>query len=142
MWASRRATQRAISRAFATLYSQFAQVIRGGARTWRASCPASPTASRAWSSLWLPSLRPRKTENGRRCRQRSLRPGERTHGAVAILPDAKGRTNESPSNAIVAGDDPLVLLDVVKDRVVGMHASDRYLADGATLEGRREADGA
>jgi sugar phosphate isomerase/epimerase len=46
-----------------------------------------------------------------------------------------------PSNAIVAGDDPIALLEAVADRVVSMHASDRYLAEGATLEGLRQADG-
>jgi sugar phosphate isomerase/epimerase len=46
-----------------------------------------------------------------------------------------------PSNAIVAGDDPLVLLDRVKDRVVSMHASDRYLAEGATIGSLRQSDG-
>ena len=35
-----------------------------------------------------------------------------------------------PSNAIVAGDDPIELLRAVADRVVSMHASDRYLTDG------------
>ena len=40
--------------------------------------------------------------------------------------------NYDPSNAIVAGDDPLQLLDDVKDRVVSMHASDRYF-EGGTL---------
>lgn len=39
-----------------------------------------------------------------------------------------------PSNAIVAGDDPIALLEAVKDRVVSMHASDRYFKDGMTLE--------
>lgn len=46
-----------------------------------------------------------------------------------------------PSNAVVAGDDPLDLLRTVADRVVSMHASDRYLAEGTTLEDLREADG-
>ena len=46
-----------------------------------------------------------------------------------------------PSNAIVAGDDPVALLDDVKDRVVSMHASDRFLAAGATLAGLRQSDG-
>lgn len=46
-----------------------------------------------------------------------------------------------PSNAIVAGDDPLDLLRRVADRVVSMHASDRYLAEGATLEDLRQSDG-
>jgi sugar phosphate isomerase/epimerase len=46
-----------------------------------------------------------------------------------------------PSNATVAGDDPIELLSAVADRVVSMHASDRYLADGATLDDLRAADG-
>ena len=46
-----------------------------------------------------------------------------------------------PSNAIVAGDDPIALLRAVADRVVSMHASDRYLAAGATLEELRQTDG-
>ena len=46
-----------------------------------------------------------------------------------------------PSNAIVAGDDPITLLKRVVDQVVTMHASDRYLEAGATLEELRSADG-
>jgi sugar phosphate isomerase/epimerase len=46
-----------------------------------------------------------------------------------------------PSNAIVAGDDPLALLRRVADRVVSMHASDRFLAEGATLDDLRQSDG-
>ena len=46
-----------------------------------------------------------------------------------------------PSNAIVAGDDPIELLKKVADRVVSMHASDRYLAEGTTLDELRQADG-
>jgi sugar phosphate isomerase/epimerase len=46
-----------------------------------------------------------------------------------------------PSNAIVAGDDPLELLEAVADRVVSMHASDRYIAEGTTLEELRQTDG-
>jgi sugar phosphate isomerase/epimerase len=46
-----------------------------------------------------------------------------------------------PSNAIVAGDDPLGLLQAVADRVVSMHASDRYLAEGTTLADLRQSDG-
>jgi sugar phosphate isomerase/epimerase len=46
-----------------------------------------------------------------------------------------------PSNAIVAGDDPIALLREVADRVVSMHASDRFLAEGATLEELRQTDG-
>lgn len=46
-----------------------------------------------------------------------------------------------PSNAIVAGDDPVELLRAVADRVVSMHASDRYLAEGTTLDDLRQSDG-
>ena len=46
-----------------------------------------------------------------------------------------------PSNAIVAGDDPIELLRAVADRVVSMHASDRYLSDGVTLDELRQSDG-
>lgn len=44
--------------------------------------------------------------------------------------------NFDPSNAIIAGDDPIELLEAVKHRVVTMHASDRYL-EGGTLEDLR-----
>lgn len=56
---------------------------------------------------------------------------ERTHFGVQY----------DPSNALVAGDDPVGLLRAVADRVVSMHASDRYLADGASLDDLRQADG-
>ena len=46
-----------------------------------------------------------------------------------------------PSNALVAGDDPIDLLRCVVDRVVSMHASDRSLAPGTTLEELRQSDG-
>ena len=46
-----------------------------------------------------------------------------------------------PSNAIVAGDDPIELLRHVAPRVVSMHASDRYLAPGASLDELRQSDG-
>ena len=39
-----------------------------------------------------------------------------------------------PSNALVAGEDPIELLERVKHRVVTMHASDRHLKPGRTLE--------
>jgi sugar phosphate isomerase/epimerase len=42
--------------------------------------------------------------------------------------------NFDPSNAILAGDDPLAVLETVKHRVVCMHASDRGLMPGHTLE--------
>ncbi len=46
-----------------------------------------------------------------------------------------------PSNAVVAGDDPVELLRAVAGRVVSMHASDRYLAEGTTLDQLRQSDG-
>ena len=46
-----------------------------------------------------------------------------------------------PSNAVVAGDDPVELLGAVSERVVTMHASDRYLAPGKSLEDMRQHDG-
>lgn len=57
--------------------------------------------------------------------------GERKHFGVQY----------DPSNALVAGDDPLDLLRQVAPRVVSMHASDRYLAEGATLDDLKQADG-
>lgn len=46
--------------------------------------------------------------------------------------------NFDPSNAILAGEDPLVLLDRVKHRIVTMHASDRYLKCGTIEDLRKE----
>ena len=48
--------------------------------------------------------------------------------------------NYDPSNAVLAGDDPMDLLQSVKHRVVSMHASDRYLKSG-TLDDLRQSDG-
>jgi sugar phosphate isomerase/epimerase len=48
--------------------------------------------------------------------------------------------NFDPSNAIAAGEEPLELLEKVKHRVLTMHASDRYLANG-TIEDLRKAEG-
>jgi sugar phosphate isomerase/epimerase len=45
-----------------------------------------------------------------------------------------------PSNAILAGEDPIELLELVKHRVVTMHASDRYLKPGHTLEELRTVE--
>jgi len=50
------------------------------------------------------------------------------------------RVNYDPSNALVAGGDPIELLNAVKERVVTMHASDRYLTTG-NLDDLRQADG-
>ena len=46
-----------------------------------------------------------------------------------------------PSNAVVAGDDPVELLRQVKHRVKSMHASDRYLDPGTSIEDMKQADG-
>jgi len=48
--------------------------------------------------------------------------------------------NYDPSNTLIAGEDPLELLRRVQDRVVTMHASDRYLAHG-TLEDLKASEG-
>ncbi len=50
--------------------------------------------------------------------------------------------NYDPSNAFLAGDDPLELLQRVKHRVVTMHASDRTLIEGTLEDLRREESGA
>ncbi|WP_129113753.1 sugar phosphate isomerase/epimerase family protein [Halegenticoccus tardaugens] len=47
--------------------------------------------------------------------------------------------NYDPSNAVIADDDPIELLEAVADRVVTMHASDRYL-EGGTIEDLRVMD--
>jgi sugar phosphate isomerase/epimerase len=61
---------------------------------------------------------------------------------VAAIPDREHfGVQYDPSNAIVAGDDPIALLEAVADRVVSMHASDRYLAEGTTLDDLRQTDG-
>jgi len=48
--------------------------------------------------------------------------------------------NYDPSNTILAGEDPLELLDRVKHRIVTMHASDRYLKEGTIDDLRLEED--
>lgn len=50
--------------------------------------------------------------------------------------------NYDPSNAYLAGEDPLELLRRVAYRVVTMHASDRYLVEGTLEDLRREEGGA
>jgi len=45
--------------------------------------------------------------------------------------------NFDPSNAIVAGEDPIQLLEKIKSRVVTMHASDRYLKGGSIEDLRK-----
>lgn len=46
--------------------------------------------------------------------------------------------NYDPSNTILAGEDPLELLERIKHRVVTMHASDRFLTSGTIEDLRRE----
>ncbi len=60
---------------------------------------------------------------------------------VDRIHDSHFGVNYDPSNAILAGDDPLALLDRVAGRVVTMHASDRYLAEGTIEDLRREECG-
>ena len=50
--------------------------------------------------------------------------------------------NYDPSNTYLAGEDPLELLYRVSDRVVTMHASDRYLKEGTLEDLRKEEGGA
>jgi sugar phosphate isomerase/epimerase len=49
--------------------------------------------------------------------------------------------NFDPSNAFLAGEDPLDLLRRVSDRVMTMHASDRYLVRGSIEDLRRQESG-
>jgi sugar phosphate isomerase/epimerase len=58
------------------------------------------------------------------------------------VPSPRLGVNYDPSNAIIAGEDPLAVLDKVKDRVVTMHASDRSLKPGYTLDDLRAQENA
>ena len=59
---------------------------------------------------------------------------------LAAIPESPWfGVNYDPSNALIAGDDPIALLEAVKTRVVSMHASDRYF-EGGTLEDLRERE--
>jgi len=49
--------------------------------------------------------------------------------------------NYDPSNTYLAGEDPLELLKRVSERVVTMHASDRYLVEGTIEDLQREERG-
>ena len=49
--------------------------------------------------------------------------------------------NYDPSNAILAGDDPIELLRKIAHRVVTMHASDRFLVEGTLEDLRAEESG-
>lgn len=59
---------------------------------------------------------------------------------VAAIDHPRFGVNYDPSNTYLAGEDPIELLRRVSDRVVTMHASDRYLAEG-TLEDLRSEEG-
>jgi len=61
---------------------------------------------------------------------------------VAAIEHPAFGVNYDPSNAYLAGDDPLELLRRVAHRVVTMHASDRYLIEGTLEDLRREEGGA
>lgn len=50
--------------------------------------------------------------------------------------------NYDPSNTYLAGEDPLELLKRVSNRVVTMHASDRYLKEGTIEDLKKEEGGA
>lgn len=57
---------------------------------------------------------------------------------LAAIPYSKWfGVNYDPSNAIIAGDDPIELLEEVKHRVVSMHASDRYFEGGSVADLRQ-----
>lgn len=61
---------------------------------------------------------------------------------LAAIPDQTHfGVQYDPSNAIVAGDDPIDWLRAVAPRVVSMHASDRFLEQGARLDDLRQSDG-
>lgn len=57
---------------------------------------------------------------------------------IARIDNPHFGVNYDPSNTILAGEDPIDLLERVKHRVLTMHASDRYIADGTIEDLRRE----
>ena len=60
---------------------------------------------------------------------------------VARINHTNFGVNFDPSNAFLAGEDPLELLAKVSNRVVTMHASDRYLIQGTLADLRKEEAG-
>jgi sugar phosphate isomerase/epimerase len=60
---------------------------------------------------------------------------------VDSIQDKSFGVNYDPSNAWLAGDDPLDLLKKILSRVVTMHASDRYLKEGTLADLRKEEMG-
>ncbi|MDZ4851471.1 MAG: sugar phosphate isomerase/epimerase family protein, partial [Pirellulaceae bacterium] len=61
---------------------------------------------------------------------------------VAAIDHPNFGVNYDPSNAYLAGDNPIELLKRVSHRVVTMHASDRYLIEGTLEDLRLEEGGA
>lgn len=61
---------------------------------------------------------------------------------VDSIHDQHFGVNYDPSNAFLAGEDPLELLEKVKHRVVTMHASDRFLKEGTIEDLRKDETGA
>jgi sugar phosphate isomerase/epimerase len=61
---------------------------------------------------------------------------------VDSIDDPNFGVNYDPSNTFLAGEDPLELLYKISDRVVTMHASDRYLKEGTIEDLRKEEGGA
>lgn len=61
---------------------------------------------------------------------------------VDAIDDPNFGVNYDPSNTYLAGEDPIDLLKRVSHRVVTMHASDRYLAEGTIEDLRKEEGGA
>lgn len=56
---------------------------------------------------------------------------------LARVPSPTLAVNYDPSNAFLAGEDPIELLGKVKHRVATMHASDRSIKAGYTLDDLR-----
>lgn len=67
---------------------------------------------------------------------------ERIAALMARIDHPRFMINYDPSNAFLAGEDPLDVLEVVKHRVVTMHASDRTLLYGTIEDLRNEEDDA
>ncbi len=61
---------------------------------------------------------------------------------VNRIDNANFGVNYDPSNALLAGEDPLKLLYRISGKVVTMHASDRYLIKGTIEDLRKEENGA
>ena len=60
---------------------------------------------------------------------------------VNSIDDPDFGVNYDPSNAYLAGEDPLELLKRISNRVFTMHASDRYLVQGTVEDLRKEEAG-